>query len=1550
MSKTLKIKTNLQEDKFIPVDLNQTFDHLKILSLTVAEEDLYNPAIADTGVVIGRVIANDGIGVPNVKVSIFIPLDEDDEKIPRVRDIYPFKDVDTKYKINDRLERYNLLSDKKVKEKCDQPIGTLPNKRKILEDETLSYIYEKYYKFTTRTNESGDFILTGVPTGNQVLHIDSDMGDIGYLSVRPFDLIDKGYSKDIFKSETLYATDKSLSELPQVVTKNIPIDVIPFYSLEETVESGITRVDIDYGVTLPSNAVFFGNIFSDSKKNSINKNGRPRRKLGNQKQLISTTGTVEVLKRLNNGSVDIVDQIDIDEDGNWAALIPMNLNRMVTSENGGLVQSPDPNKGIPMEAEVRFRITPSNENVGRVRRRASLLVPNMYNNFHFIPYDSDQPNFVPRANVTNNDIETDSYVDYSDIDNTEYGVYPTIEASNDAVPVKGGADPKDTDNRLRDFYRMRKNKIYTVRQYIPRIQHNDRFNNRNFLGLKNVVEDETKTPLPFNRFDRDFNPLYSIICLILSLLTFVAATINTIIMIVNRIFTLLCDIKLPCGFAFSGGKIKVKWKCILANSICNDLLKNQCLSANCCNSACDPNAECECQELPFNYETSGLPPSPDTLPNNELPENYNLFIDDSQVLIANTPHYHLYDDDIISPVLPFAGNTPSIDVKAYLNSNKDFTISSVKVNSTDGSIPNEYPFNIVLNDNIDDIENLKRALKIDTVNNIVVLREGVVNTNIPANINTGGTITHTVTNNGLTSTQEITVDSISPDSIIADFTISKVDVNTYILNPDISVLANNSYTYDWEIFEEDTGNSISIDDSSDQVFIYTHNLVTAYKKIKIVLSITDNTNTSIISRTINLLDNTSTPYDIHDDITLPFAALSVEKDINGVNYITNDFSKTMFLTDVNGIIQTTKELTDFTSTGSFDLTHGSGNEVYTYTLNRVIDFSGNNNVIGDIPIPPVLNTVSFTGVSNSLKIGTFNNTDNDSNADQDFSEVLENDKCCTSCCAILPYLALKCGDDLEVRPTLDLGFIDKCYETPICIGGADGGCISAEEYQEAIDGGKIVTPCKSNFQLGDGCGPGFIDEASSPCTEAFLDCQKNKLLDIFNVLELDFYNDWLNGSLYLPMFKYKSKIKKRRKLVFEKFSDFDYIAKNGNNDNVDTFNQTLLHRMNDEAITDPNNPKKDIHFKNGRGDRDMVSVDQDTLFTLDTTDVCSRCDELYSVNSENNAVDHPFNDQVVKINNDSKSNELGSGDGDNDNGFGYIKEFTDLDGEYRLYYPALIRNAKNQSNIKTNFKKEENYMLATDITELGSYFDCDIDGTPYIIDKIDKTSNKFEDNYENIVCFTCFRVNSVDVNAMLKLNQVGTNTVKDADVESSDTTYDCATGKVKPVNDAEYFELDPEVRGFLCSRFSAHPYHYANPEVYDDIFNNTNNYSEYGVYSPDSDEIENGLPLGSSKNDYFFNHDDVNDEDDTILYTDSCGPYYFEAKDCVDYNNGNTPVGYGLTGKYFVETSPGRGCNKLQEQTPYYFYFGLNPKKTALDLAFKKYFKDCRYNSTIDYI
>ena len=73
MPKSLRIRTEVGVDKYINLDLEQDFEMIEILSLKILTNDLYTRYCSDYGVIVGRVSVNNGYGVPNARVSVFIP-------------------------------------------------------------------------------------------------------------------------------------------------------------------------------------------------------------------------------------------------------------------------------------------------------------------------------------------------------------------------------------------------------------------------------------------------------------------------------------------------------------------------------------------------------------------------------------------------------------------------------------------------------------------------------------------------------------------------------------------------------------------------------------------------------------------------------------------------------------------------------------------------------------------------------------------------------------------------------------------------------------------------------------------------------------------------------------------------------------------------------------------------------------------------------------------------------------------------------------------------------------------------------------------------------------------------------------------------------------------------------------------------------------------------------------------------------------------------------------------------------------------------------------
>jgi hypothetical protein len=548
MSETIRIRTTPNgSDKYLKVKIDQEFDFIEVLSMKITQEDAYRNFCSDYGVIVGRVIINSGFGLPNARVSVFLPIDDEDKNDTVINGLYPYSIVTDKD--SDGI-RYNLLpKNSETNNDCFTPIGTFPNKREILDNEELLHVYCKYYKYTTTTNAAGDFMIFGVPIGTHTIHVDADISDIGIVSQRPYDLISQGTPIKFFESPTKFKGGANLDKLVQVKSTNYSVNVQPFWGEAETCEIGISRADIDMNYNVIPSAMFVGSIFGDQDKNSVNKRCRPRRELGELCSQVASEGTIEMLRETIDGGVEQFD-IDggrlIDEDGAWAYQIPMNLDYVVTDENGDLIPSDDPNKGIATRASVRFKIGMDNTGgEGRLRTRAKYLVPNNPRNSTEIDYKFDET------------------------------------------------------TKKTSFRSLNWNKIYTISNFIPRFQTRA-FppKTRAFTGVKDVDDCAgDKNPFPYNRVNTSFSAIFFIICLIIKIVGFliwimnfiiipiiniIVFMVNIIIGILRRLFSALCqlaNVEIPV-INVRPFKWILGWTCSVADAL-QDIPYVKCLTVEC---------------------------------------------------------------------------------------------------------------------------------------------------------------------------------------------------------------------------------------------------------------------------------------------------------------------------------------------------------------------------------------------------------------------------------------------------------------------------------------------------------------------------------------------------------------------------------------------------------------------------------------------------------------------------------------------------------------------------------------------------------------------------------------------------------------------------------------------------------------------------------------------------------------------------------------------------------------------------------------------------------
>lgn len=390
LTQRILFDNNNNNNGSIKVLLEQNIEKIEFLSLELSTINTYQNQNSDYGVLIGRVIANDGVGIPNAKVSIFIPISENDINNDELFSIYPYKTPRDK---NNEGKRYNLLprvscinpNNGIVKPK--QPFGSFPLKEEIVTNDILMDVYKKYYKYSTVTNNSGDYMIFGAPIGTQTVHMSVDVTDIGEYSMTPGTMItDLGYSPNLFtadKTEIKHSND--LSDLPNIETQEITVNIVPFWGNANLFEIGITRQDFRIRSIIKPSFVVFGSAYTDGENGLWGNNRSTQPRIGelyegNLDTYTSIDDTIRVDKKRNieiNEKIyyyiDSISDIDINsgvdpqkyiklldkseytsyfKNGDFVFIIPCNRNKKITNDYGDSV-SVESNSNIGVFTEFR---------------------------------------------------------------------------------------------------------------------------------------------------------------------------------------------------------------------------------------------------------------------------------------------------------------------------------------------------------------------------------------------------------------------------------------------------------------------------------------------------------------------------------------------------------------------------------------------------------------------------------------------------------------------------------------------------------------------------------------------------------------------------------------------------------------------------------------------------------------------------------------------------------------------------------------------------------------------------------------------------------------------------------------------------------------------------------------------------------------------------------------------------------------------------------------------------------------------------------------------
>ena len=475
-NKTYRIKTNINSDTNLNIKLDQSYDAFQILSLELGASESYRLHDSNYGVIVGRVLANNGFGIENAKISVFISADTETLTDSVLSSIYGYMAV---YDKNEDGVRYNLLSDEKLDE-CHQVVGTFPDKRYVLSNDAWIEVFDKYYKYTVRTNHAGDYMLCGVPVGVSMLHMDLDLSDCGILSQRPRDFVYKGYTIEQFENPNQFKTSKELNTLSQIFTEDVSVNVNPFWGNKDEGETiGITRHDFNIPFTFEPTCVFIGSVISDNSSNGISKKCVPSDNMGEMDEIVTGEGTIEMIRKTPSNDVEefqIKGTELIDGNGVWCYQIPMNLDYVKHDEYGNIVPTNNPNEGIPTRARVRFRISMNDfeENTDNFFR-GKVLVPHN-------PKKQDELDYVFGTNT-----KEESY---------------------------------------RDLFW---NNVYTVKSYIPRFQRTTLVKGKRFTGIKHTNIYGQNNPMPYNNIRIHLPFMFTVMCALIKTYIRIVTFINWMI-------------------------------------------------------------------------------------------------------------------------------------------------------------------------------------------------------------------------------------------------------------------------------------------------------------------------------------------------------------------------------------------------------------------------------------------------------------------------------------------------------------------------------------------------------------------------------------------------------------------------------------------------------------------------------------------------------------------------------------------------------------------------------------------------------------------------------------------------------------------------------------------------------------------------------------------------------------------------------------------------------------------------------------------------------------
>jgi hypothetical protein len=220
------------DDYYADIILTKTFDTLDTLNVHNSTIGEFPTQQSQTGVVFGRIEAiqkitdefGNKIRIPlkNTAVSIFTPTEE-------------FPTISSFNEDGNRIG-FHLRENSEERMYFNRDNYLFDYNNFLIDTNDIDVIPEKY-KYTTMTNEDGEFIIHDVPVGEQTLIVEVN-------------LLKQGLSKDeVALNNFPYPAEESanLDTIPHYVFKQIPITVSPVWGAEDT---GYTEVKLTMPIDL----------------------------------------------------------------------------------------------------------------------------------------------------------------------------------------------------------------------------------------------------------------------------------------------------------------------------------------------------------------------------------------------------------------------------------------------------------------------------------------------------------------------------------------------------------------------------------------------------------------------------------------------------------------------------------------------------------------------------------------------------------------------------------------------------------------------------------------------------------------------------------------------------------------------------------------------------------------------------------------------------------------------------------------------------------------------------------------------------------------------------------------------------------------------------------------------------------------------------------------------------------------------------------------------------------------------------------------------------